>query len=295
MSNKRIAVLFHRNDRRRNLANYVVHPTAEYWREDGYEVVYLFGARRFVPADVVVVHVDLSVVPDEYLELAARYPAAVNGTLGDIRKRTFSRNLLTPDDTWSGPVIVKSDLNTAGRPERLQWQPQWLHQHGAYVRAERHLHHAWERFRGRVPMDSSSDYRVYDRLHEVPARFFGDPGLVVERFMPESSNGEFHVRIFQFLGSAWSCTRFSGPKVIVNDATLTRIEPIEPHPEVLTWPARYGIEYGKLDYVETAEGPVLLDVNKTTGCAANPDERTLADRRHRATGIRDFLGGARPR
>jgi hypothetical protein len=50
-----------------------VNQLAEFWRENGLEVVYLYGADRFVPADLVLVHVDPSVVPEEYLEFAAQY------------------------------------------------------------------------------------------------------------------------------------------------------------------------------------------------------------------------------
>jgi len=47
----------------------------------------------------------------------------------DIRKSAFSRNLVRPGDGWDGPVIVKSDLNCAGRPERLLREPAWVRSH----------------------------------------------------------------------------------------------------------------------------------------------------------------------
>ncbi len=122
---KRIAVLFHRREPRENISSYIVDHLARFWREDGHEVTYVFGTRQFVPADLVFVHVNLSVVPDEYLQFAARYPVAVNGRIRDIRKSSISRNLLRPDDAWSGPVIVKSDLNYAGIPERML-RESWL-------------------------------------------------------------------------------------------------------------------------------------------------------------------------
>jgi hypothetical protein len=43
----------------------VITRFADSWREEGFDVRYLFGARRFVPADLVIVHVNLSVVPPE--------------------------------------------------------------------------------------------------------------------------------------------------------------------------------------------------------------------------------------
>jgi hypothetical protein len=97
--------------------NYLVHHLAELWRRDGLEVVYLYGTDRFVPADLVLVHVDLSVVPAEYPEFAAQYPVVLNGRICDIRKTATSRYLVQPGDDWDGPVIVKSNLNCGGYPE----------------------------------------------------------------------------------------------------------------------------------------------------------------------------------
>ena len=89
-------MLFHREDRHYDPSRYIVHRLADYWREDGHDVVYLFGVKRFVPADLVLVHVNLSVVPDEYLEFAGRYPIALNRHIRDIRKTTVSANLTGP-------------------------------------------------------------------------------------------------------------------------------------------------------------------------------------------------------
>src|SRR5271157_3774266 len=77
-SRKRIVVLFHRREPRENVSSYIVDHFARFWREDGHDVQYVFGTQRFVPADLVFVHVDLSVVPDEYLAFASRYAVAIN-------------------------------------------------------------------------------------------------------------------------------------------------------------------------------------------------------------------------
>src|SRR5436853_5983452 len=94
---KRIAVLFHERQSEEQVRLYAIHHLADVWRADGGEVLYVFGVREHVPADVLVVHVDLSVVPDEYLEFAGRYPAAINGKVRDIRKSTFSTLRVTRD------------------------------------------------------------------------------------------------------------------------------------------------------------------------------------------------------
>src|SRR6266571_4018349 len=117
MSPRTIGILFHEKNRKRHLSGYAITFLAEFWRQDGHRVHYLFGTRKFVPADLLLVHVDLSVVPDEYLEFASRYPIALNRAATDIRKSLISANLVRPGDPHSGKVIVKTDLNYGGAPE----------------------------------------------------------------------------------------------------------------------------------------------------------------------------------
>ena len=164
---RRIAILMHEKDGEHTIHQYVITLLADHWREDGHEVFFLFGTKRFVPADLIIVHVDLSVVPDSYLRFAARYPVAVNGRVRDIRKSTFSTGLLRPDDLWQGPVIVKSDFNYAGEPERLREEP----------RVQSPLRRLWTSVRAdrqRPPteafFETSGDYRVYDRIDKGALR-----------------------------------------------------------------------------------------------------------------------------
>lgn len=285
---KRIAVLFHKKDRDRVLSCYVIYHLANYWREAGYEVVFLFGTREYIPADLIFVHVDLSVVPDEYFAFAAKYPAVVNGRIKDIRKSTFSQNILRPRDPWEGQVIVKSDLNSAGRPERFLTEPAWLSKHPNAHRGARLL----ERLSGRTPpFEESRAYKLYRHIQEVPRRYFNDRHLVVERFTPEIENDLYHVRIYQFLGDRWTCTRIASPEPVVNGSTTIHSEVAEPDDEIIMWRRRLSIDYGKLDYVVSGGRVVLLDVNKTTGVSGVLSERPEfeAMRRHRAAGIDSFF------
>jgi hypothetical protein len=281
---RRIAVLFHARDRRRDLSVYSVYYLAGFWREAGYDVCFRFGPRDYAPADLGFLHVDLSVVPRAYLELAARYPRTVNGRVRDIRKSAFSRNLVCPGDGWDGPVIVKSDLNCAGRPERLLREPAWVRSHALARRAQWYL----RRLTGAPPFDDSRDYLVFTRRADVPPRYFADRRYVVERFLPEVAAGLYHTRIFQFLGDRWTCTRLSAREPVVNTAAAVHSVDVEPHPEIFAWRRRLGLDYGKLDYVERDGGIELLDVNKTVGAVrAHPDLAAL--RRHRAEGIASFF------
>jgi len=275
---KRIAILFHENDRDRDLSDYAVWSMADVWREAGHDVVFLFGVRRFVPADLVFVHIDLSVVPERYFRFARRYPIVVNGDVKDIRKRRFSENLLRRDDDWDGRVIVKSDLNAAGYPERVLGRS-WLTRHSSRLRRA---------LLGRPhPLAGSGYYELYDALADVPPKRFADRRLVVEKFQPEMENGLYHLRIYQFLGPRETCARLAAEAPIVKNATAVHFEPVEPHAEIVAARRRFSMDYGKLDYVVSDGHLVLLDVNKTA--TSGPSPVLLRARSYRAEGLYSFF------
>ena len=270
---RRVAVLFHEDDRK--LSSYAVTHLAEFWRRDGIEVHLCRGIAALVPADLLLVHVNLSVVPDEYLACASRYPVTLNGRVKDIRKSSFSDNLLRPGEAYAGPVIVKSDLNYAGWPERMLRGP------AARLRAR-----LWP---GRHGFRSQLDYRVYDRVESVPAACFERSDLVVERFLPERDGDLYCVRTYQFLGDRQTTARLWAREPVVCTANHCRVEAVEPHPRVIELRHEMQFDYGKFDYVVRDGEPVLLDVNKTTGAAARSDPALGEERRHRAGGIHSFL------
>jgi hypothetical protein len=113
---------------------------------------------------------------------------------------------------------------------------------------------------------------------------------VVERFRPEFENGLYHLRMLQFLGDRWTCTRLASHEPLIKAGTSVRAEQIEPHPEVLVWRSDLSIDYGKLDYVVNAGEPVLLDVNKTTGASSHmADDELRAMRRYQAEGLYSYF------
>ena len=103
MSNKplRIAILFHQAASQRRSQDYLIAAFAKVWSEDGHEVIYIFGVSKFILADVIIVHVDLSIVPEEYLEFALKYPVSVNARIGDIRKSAYSAQMLQEKDVYA--------------------------------------------------------------------------------------------------------------------------------------------------------------------------------------------------
>lgn len=264
---RKIAILAH--ERQHHVKrDYMVDTYAEFWREDGHEVFTLYGIEEQVPADVVIVHVDLSVVPETYLAFARQYPVALNANVQDIRKSGFSRQILHENDNYSSPVIVKSDLNFAGAPERFLRQSTAT---GPVFRS---------------PMD----YRVFPDLTAVPTKVFRRSDLVVEKFLPEIEDGLYHMRAMTFIGSRITCTRFSARHPIVNGTTQVRIEDVEPHPEMVVLKDKLDFQYGKFDYVIHQGKPILLDINKTVGAPPpTQDPEVLAGRRYRAEGIYEFF------
>lgn len=265
---RRIAILFHETDSEHSVPFYVISLMADCWREDGHEVIFLFGVSEFIPADLVIVHVDLSVVPEQYLEFARRYPMAINGQVNNIRKSTFSTNRVTPMDSYEGKVIVKSDLNSAGQPERRRV-------YGPHA----------------LPFRGPLDYRIYNHANEVPMVCYSRPDLVVEKFLPEMEDGLYCVRNFQFLGDHTFCMRLKSKSPIVNGNTHTSMEEVEPDPAIVAMRHKLKFDYGKFDYVVVDEKPILLDVNKTVGAggrlAVTPRFKQL--RRFRAEGLYSYF------
>ena len=273
---RRIALLFHEADTPESLDDYAVTGLAEVWREEGHEVSVLFGPGGRPEADLVFVHVDLSVVPDAYLDFAARFPVAVNGRVRDIRKSAFSPHLLGADDAWDGPVIVKSDRNFGGLPEARRGI---LRQDG----------------RGLAPpIANPLDYPVYGSLREVPREVVECQDLVVQKFLPEMEDGLFFIRTYQFLGDRSTCIRIGARHPIVKNETKVFRTAARPHPDVLALRARLGFDYGKFDYVERDGGALVLDLNKTTGSARNLTPEMREARRIRAGGLHSFFQEAAP-
>jgi hypothetical protein len=286
MAAKRIAVLFHAGDRNSPLSGYIVDHLARVWREDGHEVVYLFGIESYVPADLVLVHVNLSVVPDEYLAFAARYPIVLNGSIRDIRKSAVSTNLVNSSHAWNGPVIVKSDLNSGGEPEQAL-TPGWLEQHSRVWRGARR---AIARLSRHEEIADWESYRVYERFADVQKSLFKRKDVVIERFLPERENDLFHLRMYQVLGDRWTCIRIASPHPVLKASNCVSSQAVDPHPEVLAWRKQFKLDYGKLDYLVHDGRPVLIDVNKTTGASPQMGNSPLhAMRRHLAEGLYSYF------
>jgi hypothetical protein len=229
-----------------------------FWQHQGRRVVVHQGTLPPPPADVAILHVDLTVVPPDYLALARHYPRCLNARIADISKRRISRWLVTPDDPYDGPVVVKSDFNHGGASERRLR----LAESGTLARlsesARRWLPRAWGGGAGDA-------YQLFERRSQVPAWVWRRADLVVERFFFERHPQGFALHQWFFLGPCSLVSTLIGTTPLVKWVP-SMVKPPKHHnvPEAL-WRRRQelGIDYGKIDFVMHEGEPVIFDVNTT--------------------------------
>jgi hypothetical protein len=246
------------------------------WEAMGFKVAVVTDVDRFVPADVALLHVDLSVVPDLCRRLAERYPLVLNGGVLDIRKRRFSQLLVDRQAPCSGKVIVKTDLNYGGWGEfrrgvvespigrlllRRYSEESVCHKLG-WLEARK----PW-RWRRMLPV---GHYPVYAGPDRVPGGVWANPNLIVERFVSERDGNNYCCRHWLFFGDQEVTRRVTSPHPVVK--AEGKLEPTsEPVPEELrTIRGQLGFDYGKFDYGIVDGKVVLYDVNRTPGASADP-------------------------
>lgn len=227
------------------------------WDAEGREVIVHQGARTPPDADLAILHVDLTRVPDEYCRLAARYPRCINAAVTDTGKRRISRWLVSRDDDYDGAVMVKSDLNHEGNAERRLR----LAEGGLAAR----LHEAALRWLPPAWGGRQRGYQVFQRKAQVPAWVWRRPDLVVERFFTEPHGDLFAIRMWDFCGERGHVATMLSPTPFVKLVNCVAYPPIEDSPPEAVRQRRreLGIEYGKIDYLMHEGEPVVLDVNPT--------------------------------
>lgn len=214
----------------------------------GHSVTLQQGLARPAAGDAALLHVDSTVVPQDYLDYAARFPVCLNLATADISKRRISGALLQPGDDWPGPVIVKTDLNRAGLAER------------------RHYRHALRTGKPLPPKPPAPvDYKVYDGISLVPDAVFDDPALVVERYVAEPEPDGFAARFWVFCGDRGRCARYVASSRIAKGKDTLRSEEVEVPEQLRVIRARLGFDYGKFDFVVHEGQTILLDANRTPG------------------------------
>lgn len=290
----RVAILIHEHEREPLDPRYIAGALAEAWRDMGLEVEIVRGLGRPVEADLWLPHVDLTVVPPDYRRHLDACPRVVNRAVVDISKRHVSQQLVRPGDGYRGPVIVKSNANYGGRPERRLLHgdrpPRWRRLRERVGRLRTGLGLGFD---AALPLDPR-DYPIFDSVDALSPRVFSNPEVVVERFVPERDGELYVLRSFAFGGDAAYNVRMTSARPIVKAGdVIDRAE--VPVPEQLhAVRARLGLDYGKLDYV-CVDGRVhLLDVNRTPTFGRvgedGYDERQKAIAARFALGLIERLG-----
>ena len=264
-----VAVLFHETTPPRRYASYRIWHCARLWKQWGIDVQFVRDPHARIEADLVIPHIDLSVRPEAYRQLLNSTSMVVNRNVTDIRKRSFSRNLVSLDDDYDGPVIVKTDANHGGKPEKnvLRRLPlctrissTW--QQTAYLLRRLASTGSLSKLSYAQAL-SPAKYPVYPSKHLVPSCAFSNPDLVVERFLPEKEGRSYYLRSYAFLGSEGLTVRFRSEHAVVKGINSRDPEFVPVHESIVAARHALGLDFGKLDYVIHDGQAVLLDVNST--------------------------------
>jgi hypothetical protein len=257
----RIVVITHEYDEllrrhgllRRWTSSYLLYDILGELQRRKHEIIVARGLSSRPTGHAALLHVDATVTPDDYVDYGRSFPLCLNLAATDISKRKVSGAVLGAKDSWDGPVIVKSNRNSAGAPERRM-----------NLRARRAGQA--EPFPGIPEMD---EYRIYDTPDELPNGVWADPDLSVERFVAEREPDGFALRFWVFCGKAERCTRYVSPDRLVKAARFIRKEAVPVPDELRQRRRELGFDYGKFDFVVHQGKAILLDANKTPGRPRN--------------------------
>lgn len=255
---------------------YMAHLFAQHWERWGHRVLFHRGLASPPPADVAILHVDLTVIPQSYRDLASRYPRVLNARTWDIRKSAYTKIRVQRGDSWTGRVLIKTDAN-----------------HGGHVDDALRRMAISEGLAQDIPERSLMDhYYLCDSAARVPDAIWDAPGVLVEKFMPETDDGGgYYLRVYTFCGSQERSTRYRSDSPLIRAANYVSREPVELPPTVRAWREELGFDMGKLDYVLHEGEFVLLDANRTPAAPGHfvSDPEVAASFERLAHGIEDFL------
>ena len=277
-----IAILVHKNDSFQDPNCYLLHAIAETWRENGWQISVLQGPQGNVTADLAILHVDQTAIPHDYVDYLGQFPKVLNGRITDPSKRKISTNLVRPGDGYDGPVIVKTNRNYGGQSEaKLAARTSGLRRRALALR--RRL--PWS-MRNELEV---SDYKVLPTRKDVPYLVWLNPGLVVERFLPEMREGFYCLRMWVFLGDRETNFLCYSKHAVVKSINVVRREAVPDVPEELReMRRRMGFDFGKFDYSIVDGRAVLYDTNRTPSMGVARDQY-LPRLRHLAEGLKTFL------
>lgn len=266
MGKAKIVVLLHETDELFGSLHYFIKLLMKEWALMGFAVEVIRGIERVVNADILVPHVDLTVIPDDYLAYYRHYPIVLNRGLIDISKTKVSKALVLPGDGYNGAVIVKTNRNSGGTSERHFY-------HGPI----RHLPNRWglrnkvirattlieKRLKGWRHLETLHEYPIFPAVDRVPPGVFENPHLIVEKFQPER-DGEFYcLRIGMLTGDQSSHSLCRSHAMCVKAANIIRHEEVPVPGGWADLRRTFNLDFGKADYVLCNGKIVLYDVNRT--------------------------------
>lgn len=270
-----IAVLTHECDRFLQ-KKYLLREMSGFWRAPEYQVVVQSGTTTPVRADLAILHVDLTVIPEDYLAYAETFPRVLNGRVRDISKRVISRNEVVPGDGYAGPVIVKTDLNSGGGNEAAKIKG------GHWLRQVKKLA-PWS-MRGQ-----GSDYRIFLSPKKVPSAVWSNRKFFVERFLAEKLGDLYCLRTWVFFGDKESNSICYSRSPIIKASNVIRRQALPDVPDQLRQVrAKLGFDYGKFDYVMRDGEVVLYDTNRTPSLG-DVSEEFLARMGDLSEGIKAYI------
>lgn len=264
-------------------SSYVIKHISDVWREKGFCVSFVQNPTAQLEADLAVLHVDLSVIPDEYLNFIYRFPVVINGSVRDISKRTISSHIIEHSSRFTGAVIVKTNLNCGGIPEmdlRVKTSPLF-----------RLIHPVRRRFPWSLRSClNTMDYRVFESVDQVPWPVWHNPNLIVEKFIPEMNNGLYCLRTWLFLGDKETNSICYSEEPVIKSANIIRREVTSEIPDELRQLRKdLDFDYGKFDYAIADGRVVLYDANRTPTFGNFNKEKFSSTVHLLAEGINDFL------
>jgi hypothetical protein len=279
---RHIVILVHKNGPFEN-SGYFLNQMSEIWRKDGIQISVLRDLKSRLDADLAILHVDLTVIPEEYLDFVRSYPKTINARIKDISKRIISRQLVRRGDGYQGPVIVKTNRNYGGTNEALLAQNGSMLQRGVLS------------FRNRLPWSfrsylAVSNYPVFESVRQIPWAVWLNPDLIVDRFLPERQNGHYCLRTWVFMGDKETNSISYSQHPVIKSSNVIRREQVSEVPEELRQMRReLGFDFGKFDYAMVDGRAVLYDANRTPTLGYFQKDNFSPSVRILAEGIRSYF------
>ncbi len=286
---KKILILIHENDK-----GFFTHPPfiallMKEWKRNGFIVEIVRGIKHFVEADVVIPHIDLTVWPEEYINFLNRYPIVINKDVMDISKSKVSSNIVGRNDPYSGPVVIKTNRNYGGLPERrLLTKLKNRYLMLAKIYAD-YIYLKLVTCKGTSYLDPTR-YPVYKSLKDVPLGVFKNKNFIVEKFLPERDGEYYCLRRWIFFGDKDISVLSRSKDRIVKPSNTVSIEHIPVPEDIYSIRQHLKFDYGKFDYVLRDGNVVLFNVNRTMAAGGrNPSEFAQKTAQLLAAGIHSFL------